>query len=117
MFGPPGHAYVFLIYGMYWCFNVVTGNGAAVLIRGVLPLAGIEGKTDGPGKLTRALGITGADQGVLLNERPLLLAKGKAVSEMHVSTGPRIGVAYAKEWAMKPLRFCVKGNTFVSQRK
>src|SRR5215218_2863280 len=63
MFGPPGHAYVYLIYGMYDCFNVVTerdGYAAAVLVRGVAPVTGCDGKTDGPGKLCRAMHITRA---------------------------------------------------------
>lgn len=63
MFGPPGRAYVYLIYGMYWCLNIVTeppGIGAAVLIRAVEPVQNCAGKTNGPGLLCRALGITGA---------------------------------------------------------
>jgi DNA-3-methyladenine glycosylase len=103
MFGPPGHWYVYLIYGMYWMLNVVTGKEgqpSAVLIRG------IEG-SEGPGKLTRALGIdrrfnasaASRKTGLWLEDR------GVRVPRSRVGRGPRIGVAYAGEWADKPLRF------------
>ena len=63
LFGAPGHAYVYLIYGMYECLNIVAegeGTPGCVLIRALEPMAGVEGRTDGPGKLTRAMGITRA---------------------------------------------------------
>src|SRR5215471_11620670 len=62
MFGPPGHAYVYLIYGMYWCMNVVTereGHASAVLLRALEPVKNLEGRTQGPGLLCKAMGIDG----------------------------------------------------------
>ena len=123
MFGPPGHAYVYLIYGMYHCLNAVTeaeGYPAAVLLRAVEPLAGIVGRTDGPGKVCRAMGIdrslnredlTGERLRVLPGDRdPEALPAADAVA-----SGPRIGVGYAGEWAGQPLRFWLKGNAWVSR--
>ena len=117
MFGPPGHWYVYLIYGMYWCANLVTEQEdypAAVLLRGVL--AGPELppgiKTDGPGKLCRAFQIDksvnwtpsfGDQAGVWVEDRCT------AVPPSHVATTPRIGVAYAGEYKDKPWRFLWKG--------
>src|SRR3954452_11587697 len=66
MFGPPGHAYVYLIYGMHWCMNVVTqpeGVASAVLLRALEPVRNVEGRTQGPGLLCKAMGITGTLQG------------------------------------------------------
>src|SRR3954451_11203757 len=66
MFGPPGYAYVYLIYGMHWCMNVVTqreGQASAVLLRALEPVRNIEGRTQGPGLLCKAMGITGQLQG------------------------------------------------------
>src|SRR5260221_923650 len=66
MFGPPGHAYVYLIYGMHWCMNVVTeeeGHASAVLLRALEPIANLEGRTQGPALLCKAMGITGAHTG------------------------------------------------------
>src|SRR3982750_4072214 len=70
MFGPPGHAYVYLIYGMYYCMNVVTekeGHASAVLLRALEPVRNIEGRTQGPGLLCKAMGIDKS-----LNGRDLL---------------------------------------------
>lgn len=102
MYGPAGYWYVYLIYGMYWMLNVVTGDEgypAAVLIRGV-------GNWDGPGKLTKALGIDGSFNGVpAIQQSNLWLEAGPAVSPDTIRRTPRIGVEYAGEWAEKPYRF------------
>jgi DNA-3-methyladenine glycosylase len=120
MFGPGGFAYVYLIYGMYDCFNVVTGKGgegAAVLVRAVEPLAGIDGATDGPGKLTRAMGIDRALGGRDLTVgRRVWLAEGAPLADHEVERGPRIGVDYAGAWAEAPLRFFAAASPFVSRR-
>ena len=80
MFGPPGHAYLFLVYGMHLCVNVVPGGGAAVLIRALEPGAGLEGlRTDGPGRLTRALGLSLQHNTLPLDRPPLYLAAGPKV--------------------------------------
>lgn len=115
MFGPPGHAYVFLVYGMHHCVNVVTGGGAAVLLRAIEPLLGLSdgARGDGPGRLTKLLGITRALDGVPLDARPLFLARGTPVTK--VGTSARIGVEYAKAWANKPLRFFDAASTHVSR--
>jgi DNA-3-methyladenine glycosylase len=120
MFGPPGHAYVYLIYGMYHCMNVVTereGHGSAVLLRALEPVQNLEGRTQGPGLLSRAMGITKA-----LNDHDLLsdgffIAEPAKVDPVVIAAGPRIGVAYAREWAQRYLRFHIKGNPFVSGRR
>jgi DNA-3-methyladenine glycosylase len=108
LYGPPGRGYVFLVYGMYDCFNVVCfaeGKGHAVLVRGVEPVSGIEAgaRTDGPGRLTRALGITRADNDVDLLSRDFFLAPRQ--KRPRIVATPRVGVAYAREWADKPWRF------------
>jgi DNA-3-methyladenine glycosylase len=111
MFGPPGHAYVYMIYGMYHCLNVVTERAdypAAVLIRGVRArdADAKTPKTDGPGKLCRALSIDRAlNRHDLTVGQALWFAKGKAPAR--IIAGPRVGVDYAGEWAAKPLRFWV----------
>jgi len=128
LFGPPGIAYVYLIYGMYWCFNAVTreeGHGSAVLVRAVAPLEGEplmqrrrpnarsrHELTNGPGKLCLALGITGAQNGSWLDEYPLRLLAGEAVPDSEVVVTPRIGITRAAEW---PLRYFVAGDPFVSK--
>lgn len=115
MFGPPGHAYVFLVYGMHHCVNVVTGAGAAVLIRALEPVLVPPGaRTDGPGRLTKALGIGLELSGHRLDEAPLFLARGRAVAAAELGVSARIGVEYAKDWAAAPLRFFVRGNRWVS---
>jgi DNA-3-methyladenine glycosylase len=112
MFGPPGIAYVYLIYGMYHCLNVVTEAvdfPAAVLVRAVEPLHGIAERTDGPGRLCRALAIDRALNGHPLDRLPLWIAAGPRPSEPIVAT-PRVGVAYAGEWALRPWRFILAND-------
>jgi DNA-3-methyladenine glycosylase len=108
LLGPPAHAYVFLIYGMYDCFNVTClaeGRGHAVLVRGGEPLLGIPHgvRADGPGRLARALSITRASDGASLTGDALFLAARSGRPSIEVTA--RVGVAYAGEWADMPWRF------------
>jgi DNA-3-methyladenine glycosylase len=128
MFGPPGRAYMFLLYGMHWAFNVVVGpegHPHAVLVRAVEPLLGTPlmatrrgldpGSvllTNGPGKLCAALGLSGAEYGVDLCGAELFLAEGEA--RAGIGRSPRINVDYAGAWAQKPWRFYERGNRYVS---
>ncbi|MEP6991131.1 MAG: DNA-3-methyladenine glycosylase [bacterium] len=127
LFGPPGRAYVYFIYGMYWCFNAVTrerGHGAAVLVRAVHPLDGIDlmqrrrprvrrpfDLTNGPGKLCLAMGITGAMTGTSLRDGPVVLRAGTPVADGDVVATPRIGITRAVDW---PLRYFVRDDPYVS---
>lgn len=117
MFGPPGHAYVYRIYGMYDCLNVVTereGFPAAVLIRALEPVAGIMARTQGPGLLCRALSIDRAcNQRDLLNPDFFIADDGAAPGR--IVKRPRIGVDYAGAWAGRLLRFYLARNPFVSR--
>jgi DNA-3-methyladenine glycosylase len=118
MFGPPGHAYVYFIYGMYYCMNVVTepaGHASAVLLRAVEPVQNVEGRTQGPGLLCRALGIDKR-----LNSHDLLsddfyIASPQLAEPFTIVKRARIGVDYARHWAQRKLRFYIKGNHFVSR--
>jgi DNA-3-methyladenine glycosylase len=128
-----GHAYVYFIYGMHWCLNVVCGEpdeGGAVLLRAGEPLRGEtamrarRGLADrvrpgdvagGPGKLAQALGIDRAFDGTTLDGRELCIAAGEPVPRARIATGSRIGVAYAGEAAAWPLRFAEAGNPHVSR--
>jgi DNA-3-methyladenine glycosylase len=129
LFGPPGTAYVYFIYGVHWCFNAVTreeGHGSAVLVRAVEPIAGIElmrrrrpaarrdrDLTNGPGKLCRALGIEGAHDGLPLAARsPLRIREGAPVPDAAVLVSPRIGITRAAD---APLRWLVRGSEYVSR--
>jgi DNA-3-methyladenine glycosylase len=128
LFAAPGTSYVYLIYGMYWCFNAVTreeGFGSAVLIRALEPVAGealmhtrrprVKSRhelTNGPGKLCLALGIEREHDGLLLSEPPLRILAGDRVPDDEVLVSPRIGITKAADW---PLRFFVAGNPFVSR--
>lgn len=116
MFKAPGHAYVFLVYGMHHCFNVVTGNGSAVLVRAVEPVMGFPAqvRTDGPGKLTRAFGISLKQNARFLTSAELFISARHPIAVDAIASGPRIGVDYAEEWAAKPYRFWLRGNRFVS---
>ncbi len=130
MFGPPGHAYVFFLYGMHWNFNVVTGpvgSPCAVLLRAVEPVAGQalmarrRGReatdrelTNGPAKLCQAFGISREHYGLDLCEGPLRLAAGEALPPERLATAPRVGVEYAGEWADRPWRFFDRESPHVS---
>lgn len=107
MFGPPGHAYVYLIYGMYHCLNIVTekeGYPAAVLLRGVE----LEGM-NGPGKLCRGLKIDKKLNEVdICSSRELWFEEGERVSKNRVKSSKRIGVEYAGKWKDKLWRFSLK---------
>ncbi|HEX9812045.1 MAG TPA: DNA-3-methyladenine glycosylase [Burkholderiales bacterium] len=118
MFGPPGHAYVYLIYGMYWCMNVVTqreGVASAVLLRALEPIENVSDRTRGPGLLCRAMKIDKR-----LNAHDLLatnfhVAAARDSEHFSIVRRPRIGVDYAGRWARRLLRFYIKGNAFVSK--
>lgn len=127
MFGPPGSSYIYLIYGMYYCFNVVTrdpGIGEAVLIRALEPLAGLDimqrnRKTSelkqlcsGPGKLAQALGLGKKQNGISLRKKPLYILSSKD-TQLEIATSTRIGLSKANDL---PLRFFVKDSPFISRK-
>jgi DNA-3-methyladenine glycosylase len=127
IFGPPGHAYVYFIYGMYECLNIVaepSGQPGCVLIRALEPAAGVElmqsrrpgakrleDLASGPGKLTLALGITRAHNGADLTRGPLVVRAPAETHRLEIAVTPRIGIRECADW---PLRFLIKGNRFVS---
>jgi len=127
IFGPPGHAYVYFIYGMYECLNLVAeweGSPGCVLIRAIEPLAGIETMqrrrprartlrdlASGPGRLTLALGITRAQNGVDVTRGSLTVRSPKQDEPFQIEVTPRIGIRQCADW---PLRFAIQGNAFVS---
>jgi DNA-3-methyladenine glycosylase len=133
MYGPPGHAYVYFVYGMHWCMNVVTqarGVPEAVLLRALEPVAGAElmrarrGRAlpdwqlcRGPGALCRAMGITRARNGADLLDGPLRLLRGDPLPRARVARTPRIGVDYAGAHAARPWRFAVRDCRAVSGRR
>ena len=122
MFGPPGYAYVYFTYGNHWMLNAVTeqeGFPAAVLIRAIQPIEGIEVIMErrkgrdmlGPGKLTQALGITKSENNVNLTESSsgLWIEAGQFVPDKSVTIGVRVGLNKTPEpWLSKPWRFLVK---------
>lgn len=128
IFGPPGHAYVYFIYGMYECLNFVVeeeGKAGCVLIRALEPVAGIptmrrrrptakrvEDLASGPGKLTLAMGITRRLNGGDLTRGPLYVRRELTEPKFEVETTPRIGITHAADL---PLRFTIAGNRFVSR--
>jgi DNA-3-methyladenine glycosylase len=129
LYGEPGTAYVYFIYGVHWCFNAVTrahGHPSAVLVRALEPLSGLplmrrrrpKAKSDrdltsGPGKLCAALGIGPQHNGMRLQRLPLLITRGTTYPDAGVITAPRIGLTKAADW---PLRWYVKGSEYVSVR-
>ena len=118
MFGPPGFAYVYLIYGVHHCMNVVTEgehHGAAVLLRAVEPVKNIAGKTSGPGLLCRAMEIDRRLNGHDLLSDDFFIAEPAVAEKFSIVKRPRIGVDYAKHWAKRQLRFYIKDNPFVSR--
>jgi DNA-3-methyladenine glycosylase len=137
---PGGHWYVYFIYGMHHCLNLVTGtadNGDAVLIRACevveggdrlvppppprrpraapRPLAAPRSLTNGPGKLCRALNIGRNFDRLPMHDPALFLARGRPVPAARIAVGPRIGIAYAAEAALWPLRFAVRGHPDLSK--
>jgi len=124
MFGPPGRAYVYLIYGVHWCLNAVTGaegEAQAVLIRSADPVEGLgvmarrRGRTNdlatGPGRLAAALGVTGDLYGHDLRRRPLRIVAGDPVPDETVEVTGRVGVRAAADW---PLRFVTSAREVAS---
>ncbi|WP_275423163.1 DNA-3-methyladenine glycosylase [Geomonas oryzisoli] len=119
LFGPPGFAYVYLIYGMYFCMNVVTereGSACAVLLRALEPVQNVSERTRGPGLLCRAMGIDLHHNGQDLESRDFFIAPRDDYAPHQVVARPRIGVAYSGIWAAKPLRFYLKGNPYISKK-
>ena len=117
MFGPPGHAYVYLIYGFWHCLNVVTADHGvphAVLLRAIEPVAGIDNTTHGPGLLCRALHIDKALNGADLIRSDLWVEKPADYRKPRIQRATRIGVDYAGDWAKKPWRFFDRDSPYVS---
>lgn len=128
LYGPPGRSYVYFIYGMYWCFNAVTrdeGLPSAVLVRAVEPLDGVDlmwrrrpkvkrerDLTNGPGKLTLALGIDGTMNQLSLQRGALVIREHTTYVDREVAITPRIGITKAVDW---PLRWIVRDNPYVSK--
>ena len=127
IFGPPGHAYVYFIYGMYECLNLVAepeGQPGCVLVRALEPVAGletmrrrrpaarkVEDLASGPGKLTLAMGITRAQNGADVTRGALVVREPAEPRAVEITVTPRVGIS---QCADLPLRFLVRGNRFVS---
>lgn len=117
MFGPPGHAYMFLIYGAHWCFNIVTepeGKPCAVLIRAAVPLENADGHLSGPGALSRGLHLNARHYAMDLCGDVLFIER-RAARRPRVVMSPRVNVDYAGEWVAKPLRFSIDQEPAVSR--
>ena len=129
IFGPPGHAYVYLIYGVYECLNLIaepSGKPGCVLIRAVEPIEGLdrmrarrpaarkpEQLASGPGKLTLAMGITRLLNGCDVTKGPITVHRQTPEPPIEIVTTPRIGITQCADW---PLRFLVAGNLHVSRK-
>ncbi len=127
IFGPPGHAYVYLIYGMYECLNLVAdldGAAGCVLLRALEPVAGVERMRErrprarrledlasGPGRLTLAMGITRAHNGLDVTRGALVVREPFGAQPIQIAVTERIGIRHCAE---RPLRFLIQGNPFVS---
>jgi DNA-3-methyladenine glycosylase len=131
MFGPPGHAYVYFIYGVYYCLNIVTeevGHASAVLIRALEPVEGVElmekrrgtdkllSLASGPGKLCLAMAIDKKLNAVDMARGNVLYVEDRGEPPPKIIATPRIGVDYAGKWKDKPWRFLIRGSEFVSKR-
>jgi len=118
MFGPPGHAYVYLVYGMHCCMNVVTerdGHASAVLIRAVEPVRNLDRPTRGPGRLCKAMRIDLGFNGHDLTRGDFYIADPPVSEPLSIVKRARVGVDYAGRWAKRLLRFYIRGNPFVSK--
>ncbi|MFW5786907.1 MAG: DNA-3-methyladenine glycosylase [Halanaerobiales bacterium] len=131
MFGEAGYTYIYLIYGMYYCLNVVTANKGiphAVLIRAVKPISGVkeikknrnikskkkEDLTNGPGKLCQALNIDKSLNGKSLFKAGQLYIKRGEKDGLEIAEGKRINIDYAEEYRDKKWRFYIKGSSYIS---
>lgn len=128
LYGPPGTAYVYFIYGVHWCFNAVTreqGQPSAVLVRALEPLQGVDlmwrrrpaarrapDLTNGPGKLCAALGIDVRQNELRLDRDPIRIREGASVPRDRVVVTPRIGIT---ESAELPLRWFIAASPYVSR--
>jgi DNA-3-methyladenine glycosylase len=128
IFGPPGHAYVYLCYGVHVCMNIVAereGTAGCVLIRALEPLNGLETMRErrqrargdrqlssGPAKLTQSLGITLANYGADLTHGELVVRQPTQPRKFHIDVTPRIGIGKCED---RPLRFVIRNNEFVSR--
>ncbi|MGA2284926.1 MAG: DNA-3-methyladenine glycosylase [Dehalococcoidia bacterium] len=131
MFGAGGHLYMYFIYGLFWMMNVVTeteGSAGAVLLRALEPVEGVDemranrgGKAgrllaSGPARLTRALGADGSLNGIdLCGDLIWIEDRGDRVRASQIVATRRVGVAYAREWKDRRLRFYLSGSEFVSR--
>jgi DNA-3-methyladenine glycosylase len=126
LYGPIGSWYVYLSYGVHWCANLVAGpqgEGSAILIRALEPLDGLSvmrrrrgavpdrALCSGPGRLTQAMGITRALDGLPMPGAPIVVLPDEAPAEETIATTPRIGLTKAAAW---PLRFAIRGSPWVS---
>jgi DNA-3-methyladenine glycosylase len=117
MFGPPGYAYVYLIYGFWNCLNVVTakeGVPHAVLLRALEPLAGVTDKTWGPGLLCRAMHVDRRMNGIDLRGGVLWIERPRRVPQIALGRSVRVGVESAGAWARRPWRFFDRASCYVS---
>ena len=132
MYGAKGHAYVYFIYGLYYCLNVTAGSlpgkPEAVLLRALEPVAGEDimakrrkvteekaaNLTNGPSKLCMAMGISKTQNKADLTTPPLYINDAATLSQLDIVETTRIGVDYAGEWKKKTWRFYIKSNRFVS---
>ncbi|HTS67063.1 MAG TPA: DNA-3-methyladenine glycosylase [Candidatus Acidoferrales bacterium] len=128
IFGPPGHAYIYFIYGMYECLNIVAepaGTPGCVLIRAIEPVAGIESMrrrrpsargvedlANGPGKLTLAMGITRRQYGADVTRGELVVRAPAEARQIEIVATPRVGITHCAD---RLLRFVIAGNRFVSK--
>jgi DNA-3-methyladenine glycosylase len=131
MFGPKGHAYIYLIYGLYYCLNVtsgaILGKPEATLIRAIEPIEGMdlmmkrrgpngqmENIASGPGRLCIAMGLSKLHNGIDVCQTPFCIEDNPTISSTDIVETTRIGVDYATDWKDKPWRFYIKSNPFVS---
>ncbi len=117
IFGPAGHAYVYLSYGIHNCLNIVAepeGHPGCVLIRALEPIVGMERDANGPGKLTQALGIQLSHNGCDVTQGPLRISGPAAPEAFEIGVSPRIGITRAADL---PLRFFIRGNRHVSRAR
>lgn len=121
MYLTGGHSYIYLIYGMHYCFNVVSRTEKepeAVLIRAIEPEENITLRTDGPGRLCKAMGLKRNHDGLDLLGKTIFIENiGRVLPESEIGASPRIGVDYAGDAAKWPLRFYWKGSGYLSRRE